>query len=278
MGQDRAEPMAARFGDLPKRLLSALVLVPIALACLWAGGVAWVLLVILAGITVAVEWAQICRLRPFELPGTLLPVMVAATAVLTAAGYGVAALAALIVVGAAVAAGAARGGQGSRWLAGGIVYVGVAAIATVWLRLRGPAGLGNMLFVILIVWASDSGAYLFGRLVGGPKLAPRISPSKTWAGAVGGLAFAVLAGLLVAVGFVGAPSPLVALVSIALGTASQGGDLLESAIKRHFGAKHSGTLIPGHGGLLDRLDGVLAAAPVAGILALALGPGVVLWR
>lgn len=278
MEQDRAEPMAARFGDLPKRLLSALVLVPIALACLWAGGVAWVLLVILAGITVAVEWAQICRLRPFELPGTLLPVMVAATAVLTAAGYGVAALAALIVVGAAVAAGAARGGQGSRWLAGGIVYVGVAAIATVWLRLRGPAGLGNMLFVILIVWASDSGAYLFGRLVGGPKLAPRISPSKTWAGAVGGLAFAVLAGLLVAVGFVGAPSPLVALVSIALGTASQGGDLLESAIKRHFGAKHSGTLIPGHGGLLDRLDGVLAAAPVAGILALALGPGVVLWR
>lgn len=278
MEQDRAEPMAARFGDLPKRLLSALVLVPIALACLWAGGVAWVLLVILAGITVAVEWAQICRLRPFELPGTLLPVMVAATAVLTAAGYGVAALAALIVVGAAVAAGAARGGQGSRWLAGGIVYVGVAAIATVWLRLRGPAGLGNMLFVILIVWASDSGAYLFGRLVDGPKLAPRISPSKTWAGAVGGLAFAVLAGLLVAVGFVGAPSPLVALVSIALGAASQGGDLLESAIKRHFGAKHSGTLIPGHGGLLDRLDGVLAAAPVAGILALALGPGVVLWR
>lgn len=278
MEQDRAEPMAARFGDLPKRLLSALVLVPIALACLWAGGVAWVLLVILAGITVAVEWAQICRLRPFELPGTLLPVMVAAAAVLTAAGYGVAALAALIVVGAAVAAGAARGGQGSRWLAGGIVYVGVAAIATVWLRLRGPDGLGNMLFVILIVWASDSGAYLFGRLVGGPKLAPRISPSKTWAGAVGGLAFAVLAGLLVAVGFVGAPSPLVALVSIALGTASQGGDLLESAIKRHFGAKHSGTLIPGHGGLLDRLDGVLAAAPVAGILALALGPGVVLWR
>jgi phosphatidate cytidylyltransferase len=268
----------SRFGDLPQRLLSALVLAPIALGCLWLGGVAWALLVTLAGVAIAVEWVRVCRFFPLSLPGLLLPVLVAAASLGAASGFGLPVLAAILAVGAALAAGTGGGAGPRRWLAAGLCYLGLAAVATVWLRLRGPAGLGNMLFVVLIVWASDSGAYLVGRVVGGAKLAPRISPSKTWAGAVGGLAFAVAAGILVAEGFAAGPSAGVVLASTTLGVASQAGDLLESVFKRRFGVKQSGTLIPGHGGVLDRLDGVLAAVPAAAILALALGPGVELWR
>jgi phosphatidate cytidylyltransferase len=270
--------VASRFGDLPQRVLSALVLAPIALACLWFGGAAWVLLVSLAGVAIAVEWVRVCRFFPLSLPGLLLPALVAAASLSAAAGFGFAALATLFAIAAALAAGSGGGAGPRRWLAAGLCYVGLAAVATMWLRLRGPAGLGNMLFVVLIVWASDSGAYLVGRVVGGAKLAPRISPSKTWAGAAGGLAFAVAAGLLVAEGFAAGPSLRVVLASATLGVASQAGDLLESVFKRRFGVKQSGTLIPGHGGVLDRLDGVLAAVPAAAILALALGPGVKLWQ
>ncbi len=132
---------------------------------------------------------------------------------------------------------------------------------------------------MLIIWASDIGAYVVGRLVGGPKLAPAISPGKTWSGAVGGMGAAALVGLGVAA-LVGARFPLLhcILVSIIIGIASQLGDLLESGFKRHFGVKDSGRSIPGHGGLLDRLDGMLTAAPIAVLITLLIGEGVWLWQ
>jgi phosphatidate cytidylyltransferase len=131
---------------------------------------------------------------------------------------------------------------------------------------------------LLLVWSSDIGAYLTGRAVGGPKLAPHISPGKTVAGAVGGLAAAIIAGIAVALA-VSRPTSLThaAAAAAVLGVVAQAGDLLESHVKRRFGAKDSGWLIPGHGGLLDRLDALLAAALVAALLALAQGRGVVLW-
>ncbi|HWA78670.1 MAG TPA: phosphatidate cytidylyltransferase [Acetobacteraceae bacterium] len=270
--------MTQRFGDLRRRVLSALVLAPVALACLWLGGAIWVLLVVLAGIAAGREWARVCRFPPFSLPGVLLPVLVPVAGITAAFGFGFLTLSVLGIVAALLAGGRGGGAGPRRWLAGGLFYLGLAAVAVVRLRLYGAAGLGNMLFVVLIVWASDSGAYLAGRVIGGAKLAPRISPSKTWAGAAGGLCLAVVAGLLVAEGFAAGPSRGVLLASVTLGVASQAGDLLESAFKRRFGVKDSGSLIPGHGGVLDRLDGVLAAAPAAAILALALGPGVELWR
>lgn len=161
----------------------------------------------------------------------------------------------------------------------GLPYLGLAAIALPWLRADPAVGLRNTLFVLSVVWASDIGAYLVGRLVGGPKLAPAISPGKTWSGAAGGLISAVLACILVATSV----SPEIAAYhaigpAILLGVISQAGDLLESALKRHFGVKDSGRIIPGHGGLLDRLDALLAVAPVAALLALTVGRGVVLWR
>jgi phosphatidate cytidylyltransferase len=165
-----------------------------------------------------------------------------------------------------------------RWaLAVGVLYVGVAGLALIWLRADGIAGRMNVLFLLLVVWASDIGAYLVGRALGGPKLAPTISPGKTWSGAAGGLLAAAAVGLAIALSASGLPG-WTTLVAGALGVVSQGGDLLESAIKRRFGVKDSGRLIPGHGGLLDRLDGVLAAAPMAALLAAALGRGVHLWR
>jgi phosphatidate cytidylyltransferase len=164
-------------------------------------------------------------------------------------------------------------------LAAGVLYVGLACIAVIWLRNDELAGRPNVLFLVLIVWASDVGAYCVGRLIGGARLAPLISPSKTWAGGAGGLAAAVGMGILVGVLTTGGGSLWrIALVAACLGMVAQAGDLLESLIKRRFGVKDSSRLIPGHGGLLDRLDGMLAAAPAAALLALALGRGVVLWR
>ena len=173
--------------------------------------------------------------------------------------------------------GLARRRPGALTLAAGFVYILPAAAAVLWLRSDAAAGWANVLFVVLTVSLSDVGAYLFGRLLGGPKLAPAISPGKTWSGAAGGLAFALAVGLGAA-GLTESPIWRALAVAAALCVASQAGDLLESGIKRHFGVKDSGRLIPGHGGLFDRLDGLLTAAPLAALLAVALGPGVELWR
>ena len=152
----------------------------------------------------------------------------------------------------------------------GIIYAGVPAVALVWLRECHDRGAANVLFVITVVWASDIGAYLIGRLVGGAKLAPAISPAKTVSGALGGLGFGVLAGLAVARGV----APVTALEAIAttliagvISISATMGDLAESAIKRRLDIKDSGRLIPGHGGAFDRLDGLLVAAPVAAAIA-----------
>ncbi len=196
------------------RLASALVLGPLALACVWYGGIAWTLIVIVAGLGVCWEWFQMSRREP----GALLA---------------------------------------------GLVYTGLAILALGWLRMNPDVGRSILLFLLFVVWSSDVGAYLAGRIFGGRKLAPSISPGKTWSGAAGGLAAAILVGLAGALLWRGPVLPAI-LAAMALGVASQLGDLLESGAKRRFGVKDSGRLIPGHGGLLDRLDGLMAAALLAG--------------
>ena len=225
---------ASRWSDLRLRVASAAVLLPVALACLFAGGLPWLALVLAATLALLWEWWRLWRLRPGAVPAlTLL----------------------------------------AGWL-----YMIVGAGSLYWLRSDPVAGLIDVLFLLVVVWSSDIGAYLAGRLIGGPKLAPAISPGKTWSGAVGGLVCAMGVGLLVSRAV--APGPVVhaLIVGAGLSVAAQLGDLLESALKRHFGVKDSSRLIPGHGGVFDRLDGVLAAAPVALVLALVLGAGVELWR
>lgn len=161
-------------------------------------------------------------------------------------------------------------------LSAGLVVAALAAVALIWLRVGSADGLAVILFLLAVVWCSDIGAYLAGRLFGGKRLAPAISPGKTWSGAAGGLLAAVAGGLLLSPA---AGGWLRTAVSAGLlGVVSQAGDLSESALKRHFGVKDSGRLIPGHGGVLDRLDGLIAVALVAAAWIVWTGRGDALWR
>lgn len=144
------------------------------------------------------------------------------------------------------------------WMLSGAVYILGAVVAMQWLRHEPETGLWTVLWLLAAVWATDIGAYFAGRRFGGAKLAPRISPNKTWAGLFGGMAAATVASVVVGV-FKDADLVWLALMGALLAVVSQIGDLLESAMKRRFGVKDSGRLIPGHGGMLDRVDGVLAA-------------------
>jgi phosphatidate cytidylyltransferase len=161
------------------------------------------------------------------------------------------------------------------WLLLGLFYVSLPCLALLWIR-NLPGGLETLLWTLALVWATDTAAYVAGRGIGGPRLAPRISPNKTWAGLAGGVVGAALVGLAAALlrgGPADAALPgemwrLVALSGV-LALVEQAGDLVESAVKRHFGVKDSGNLIPGHGGVLDRVDGLIAVSlAVAGLSAL----------
>jgi phosphatidate cytidylyltransferase len=295
-GLDLADPpsrRAARWNDLNRRVMSALVLLPVALLCVWIGGYAFLLVVSTASLVLAYEWLGMCGYRSSDRMIFWFPVSLVAIAI--SAGLGQAGAGLLVVlIGSVVAAlfpgdvvpqsrhdglGTPTPSRARLNLAFGVPYLGLAAVALPWLRDDPVAGLANTLFVLALVWGSDIGAYGVGRMLGGPKLAPALSPGKTWSGAIGGLVSAALAGLAIAAGFSsGFSPPHVIGLALGLGIISQAGDLLESALKRYFGVKDSGHIIPGHGGLLDRVDALLAVAPVAALLAFSVGRGVVLWR
>ncbi|PZW43582.1 phosphatidate cytidylyltransferase [Humitalea rosea] len=267
--------------DLRKRALSAAVLGPAALAGIWLGAAPWTAMIALAIAVLAWEWVHLCGLRTRTLPGAAVPLVVLAACTFSIADEGRLALLVLFLgfVGTwVIAARDVAPTKPPAWLAIGVLYIGLAGIALIELRHDNAAGQANVLFLFLVVWASDSGAYLAGRAFGGPRLAPAISPGKTWSGALGGLLGAMIVGVAVASAMAPGPTGRVMAVAALLGVATQAGDLLESAIKRHFHVKDTSSLIPGHGGLLDRLDGVLAAAPTAALLALFVGYGVVLWQ
>ncbi len=180
---------------------------------------------------------------------------------------------ALLVIG--ISATMVWPGTGGRWSAIGILYISLPCAALVWLRATdGPE---TLLWLFLVVWVTDIAAYGIGRWIGGPRLAPSVSPGKTWAGAIGGLVAAMGAGGVIAV-LLDLATPWV-LVAASAGTSvvAQLGDLAESKLKRHFGVKDSGQLIPGHGGVLDRVDGLLAATPVVALAVFLSGGGVQFW-
>ncbi len=254
MGENRPAA-SARWSDLGRRALSAAILAPIALLCIWVGGVPFVVLIIVAGVGLSIEWLGLCGVRDGATPIVLVPGLVLLAALVCVLLDARSAIA-LLACGCVVLWAWTR----RALLAGGPLYIGLPLVCLLWLRGTG-GGRESVLFLVLVIWATDIGAYLVGRLVGGRKLAPALSPGKTWSGAVGGLAAAILVGLLM--------PPRAPILALLLAVACQAGDLLESGIKRHVGVKDSGRLIPGHGGLLDRLDGLLAAAPVAAIAMLA---------
>ena len=267
--------------DLRTRLLSVLVLGPLVLGCIWLGG-PWFLglmAVTLAGL--AWEWVRRCGGPALGPAGLAMPAIILLAGGL--AGLGLPWLGAALLLPGAGLLWRLAGDLPRRFLALGVVYLGLFGVALITLRLDPEAGRANVFFLMLLVWASDSAAYVAGRALGGPKLWPAVSPGKTWSGALGGLLGSMLVGALAAALVTPAAAPLwtlfwAALVAGVLGMVSQAGDLLESGIKRRFGVKDSSHLIPGHGGLLDRLDGFLAAAPLAVAWSMILGSGVYLWR
>ncbi|WP_245949002.1 phosphatidate cytidylyltransferase [Gluconacetobacter liquefaciens] len=259
----RSEPSAIPRGgrnwkDLRARLISAAVLVPVAALCIWVGGVAYALLVLLASAGMAMEWGRLFGLNLRSWRGALYVVWPVAVMAAALGGHW---LESFLVIGGAFVFGPA--------LWSGQMVIGCAGLALLWLRLMTVPGAGVVLFVITCVAVSDSGAYLIGRLIGGPKLAPAISPAKTWSGSLGGLGCAMVAGSVICalVSGSGAWGHGVIFGGI-MAVAAQIGDLAESALKRARGVKDSGAIIPGHGGLLDRFDGLLVAAPLAALLSL----------
>jgi phosphatidate cytidylyltransferase len=238
-----------------------LVLAPAAIAIAWAGGPLWIALVVLAAIGMYVEWLTIVGAAQDKQTIAAGIAALVVSGFCLAFGYSAFSLAVLMIGAAAVAV---TSRQLRFWSAAGFCYAAAAAFASAQVRLEGGYGFVALMFVLLVVWAADIGGYFAGRGIGGPKLWPRISPKKTWSGAIGGFAL----GLVVAMGF--AASGLgklwsLMLLAAFLSVVSQSGDLFESAVKRRFGVKDSSQIIPGHGGLLDRLDGFVAAIVVAAL-------------
>lgn len=258
-----------KLSDLGVRLASAVVLGPVVLAIAYFGGLAFTLLMLAAAMLFLWEWFSMTGTPLKSVTSVIGQGVMLVIAALHAAGMPEAGLGALLLGALAVFAfsGFSRSG---RWGAEGTLYSGLALFSLLALR-EGSGGLLFIFFLLFVVWATDIFAYFTGRALGGPKLWARVSPKKTWSGAIGGLLLATLFGTGVAY-FAGA-SDLVfwALLAAALSVVSQAGDLLESAIKRRFDVKDSSKLIPGHGGIMDRIDGLVAAAIFAVLLGLVAG-------
>ena len=254
--------------SLAKRVVSALVLAPLALVFVWAGGWAFASLLAIVGVLMAAEWEALTGGRVRDANGAVQIGCALCAVGATAALGGEAGLAA---VGLGIVAQLVIGRQRGSWPAIGAAYVGLPLIALVELRESSEDGLLAVLWLLVVVWAMDIFAYVAGKSIGGPKLAPAISPNKTWAGLLGGAFGSMLAGAAFAP-YVGREVLGLAIVSGLLGAFSQVGDLFESAVKRRFGVKDSGTLIPGHGGILDRVDGLVFAAVAVGLTSVVLGP------
>ena len=250
--------------ELMLRICSALVLVPLAIGTAYLGGWPFALFWSLAALGVFWEWSALVAgdgRRPVTMMGgAALVVSLGLAAVGRFTG-------ALIVAATGMLAAAPMAPARHRgWAAVGVPYAGAIGIAPIALRSDNEVGFVAVIFLFAIVWTTDIVAYFMGRLIGGPKLLPRVSPKKTWSGAISGLAAAVLAALAVAKAAGLSGLLPIALVAAALSCVAQAGDLFESRLKRRFGAKDSSHLIPGHGGLMDRLDGFVFAAAVAALI------------
>jgi phosphatidate cytidylyltransferase len=273
---------SGKWADLGLRTLTALILIPVVLLAVWAGGLWFQLLATAMGILMAREWSAIAN------KGDQTQFLLQTGAAIVA-GFmpGHAGVMAIVGVLAGVALGAnlfLQNGAGPKtgWARLGVLYVSLPVLAVV--MLRGDAALGAtaIIWILFVVWLADIMAYFSGRLIGGPKLAPRLSPKKTWAGLAGAMGGAALAAI--AVDVIALHTNLWPLVLLAglFALLEQAGDIFESALKRAHGVKDSGTLFPGHGGMIDRVDGLVAVAVVAWVIGTLRNPvspaaGLLIW-
>ncbi|MET0483657.1 MAG: phosphatidate cytidylyltransferase [Aestuariivirgaceae bacterium] len=260
------DEVSPRWRDLRLRSLAAAVLAPAILLLAWLGGLWFELAAMALGLVTAVEW---CRMVFRDDRGQVaIHIASAVLAAPVSLRLGPDWALAMICVFWAVSLGRVwtSGDQLSAWRILGVPYVSLPPLAFVILRADPAFGLTAILLIFAVVWSADSAAYFAGRAIGGPRLAPAVSPNKTWAGLAGAVVAGTLAGLVVA-GLAGLPRlAAIGLLSGALAAVEQAGDLFESAAKRACDTKDAGSLIPGHGGLLDRADGLIAAACAAALL------------
>ncbi|MDE2114220.1 MAG: CDP-archaeol synthase [Hyphomicrobiales bacterium] len=261
------KPPPLNLGDLRLRVISAVIMAVAAGIAAWLGCGLFLLCWVFLGSMVALEWQQIVASQSQIYRTTVSILVIVLCAMLSSHGSGVEALQ-LAAVGALLVASLAETKR-RIWAGIGVLYAAGMVIAVCALRFTdSPYGMLAIFWLFAVVWGTDVMAYFGGRLIGGPKLWPRISPSKTWSGTLVGIASGALLGLFLCwlAGKAGAPGFVLGL-GLILAIGAQMGDLFESAIKRRFGVKDSSPLIPGHGGFMDRLDGFIFAS----ILALMIG-------
>ena len=249
--------------SLNSRVISALILAPLVAGAIYIGSPVYDLLVLAAIVVMAWEWRRLCAAQHFDTAGIIMTIaVVGATGLTWFQQVGLAVL--LVAAGALIVFFMIAGSEGksSIWTIAGLLAVGLTGISLILIRRIGDDWSVTM-WLLVAVWATDINAFFVGRTVGGPKLAPKISPGKTWSGLIGGIVgavgWSVIWALWTGVEQVGT----VALLGAAIAIFAQLGDLGVSRVKRRYGVKDTGTLIPGHGGLLDRVDGIMGAVPVA---------------
>ena len=264
--QDRST-VPRKSSELTRRIISAVVLAMIAVAALWFGGWVFTLFIIVLAAIGLWEWTGICgAIDPLWLRSGLIAALVFG---LTLAHIGNMTWAlALLAAAAALALTIACARRAYGWASLGVIYIAIPSIALIAFRQEGEKGVLIIVFVALVVWATDIAAYFGGRSIGGPKLWQLVSPKKTWSGAVSGLTGAIVAAVIFILAVGTGSRTAVLVLAILLSVGAQTGDLAESAFKRRFGTKDSGTIIPGHGGVLDRLDGLYVALALAWLLAI----------
>jgi phosphatidate cytidylyltransferase len=269
-----SELPASSHSNLTLRVASALVLAPLAIGTAYVGGVAFLVLWGLAALGILWEWRRIVADTGYTTIGLGVAAILFAMAEFIGGG-GLATARDLVEVVVIVAALALFAGMCARnhglWVAGGLLYASILLISVAVLRSDSAFGFWAILYLFAIVWATDILGYFVGRWIGGPKLSPRLSPKKTWSGALGGALGAVLAGAAVTRYAGIAQFSAIVGLGLILSAVAQSGDLFESGVKRRFGTKDAGHVIPGHGGFMDRLDGFLAAALAAAIIGIARG-------
>lgn len=258
-------PAQKRRPELVTRIVTAVGLIAVALLAVVVGDWLFWLIMVVLGMVMMAEWSDLvgatAKTKRMALYALVVPLAIMAPRLGAGPGFLTLGLigAAFFFVGATTR---------SSWLAGGILYVAIPVLALLLIRQQKDIGLVYTLWTLALVWMCDIGAYFAGRAIGGPKLAPALSPNKTWAGLIGGMIAAGLFG--VAMHYGAGLGKAAVLATPFLAVLAQGGDLFESWLKRRAGAKDSGTLLPGHGGVLDRLDGLVPVAPVAALLVVVL--------
>jgi phosphatidate cytidylyltransferase len=253
--------------NLLLRVISGAILLPVAAGLVWVGGTPFAIVIALVSGGMCFEWTKMSRIdgKPYV---SWAAAGLAGAAVISLQLGWVASTAVIIAVGVVILWGLSKleDIDDSILTAISLPYVACGGASMIWIRNNNENGFEVVILLLSIVFAMDIGAYAVGRTIGGPKMAPRISPGKTWSGLIGGAICAGCVGVIASVLFDMGSVFLLAAIGSILGLLAQCGDLVESALKRRYGAKDSGTIIPGHGGLLDRFDGFLTVFPAAGLI------------